>query len=73
MIKQLVLNTYIVAAKHRVSVSYCDKDKSKQGRKLAAVKRNIRRQKSTVVDKTSQYGPPDRQCHFDKGDKTTSR
>ena len=52
------------AARKGVSVSYCDQ--SQDARRSEAAKRNMRRYKATSSDLTTQYGPPDRQCHFEK-------
>ena len=60
-----------MAARRSISISYCDT--SENGRKTAATKRNIRRQKAAEQnkDKGAQNGPPDRQCHFDEKKKGT--
>ena len=56
-----------IADKQGVSVTYCDQ--SQEARKSEATKRNMRRQKTSASDLTSQYRPPDRQCHFENGEK----
>ena len=56
-----------IAAKQGVSVTFCDQ--SQEARKSEATKRNMRRQKSSASDLTSQFGPPDRQCHFENRGK----
>ena len=48
-----------IAAKQRVSVTYCDQ--SQKARKLEAARRNTRRQ-NAAGDLISQNGPPDHQC-----------
>ena len=55
-----------LAASIGVSVSYSDR--SHEARKSAAMKRNtLRTQKHD--DDEAEYGPPDRQCHFEKQSK----
>ena len=56
-----------IAANVGVSVTYCDQ--SQEARKAEAAKRNMRRQSKSSSDLTAQYGPPDRQCHFENGGK----
>lgn len=51
-----------LAAKVEVSVTYCNQ--SQEVRKSEAAKRNMRRKNQSANDLTSQYGPPDRECHF---------
>ena len=56
-----------IAANVGVSVTYCDQ--LQEARKSEATKRNMRRQNKSSSDLTAQYGPPDRQCHFETGGK----
>ena len=51
-----------VAAKEGISVSYAET--SLDARKKQAIKRSICRRNDASYDKVAQYGPPDRQCHF---------
>ena len=53
-----------LAASNNVSLSY--NDRCDEARKSAAKKRNIQRAKKLNSDTTTDHGPPDRQCHFEK-------
>ena len=53
-----------LAASNGVSLPY--NDKSKEARKSEAKKRSVQRAQKTNSDSTTEHGPPDRQCHFEK-------
>ena len=57
-----------IAAMEGTSISYIGKNL--EIRKKQNIKRSIHRQNSPSYDKLAQYGPPDRQCHFEE---STSR
>ena len=52
-----------LAASNNISLSYSDK--SEEARKSAAKKRCAQRAKKHNNDSSTEYGPPDRQCHFE--------
>ena len=55
-----------LAASNGVSLSYNDTFRSEDARKSTAKKRNVQRTQKVNSDSTTEHGPPDGQCHFEK-------
>lgn len=68
MTNQLVLNT----RQQSRALPFLIVTEVKRGEKKAAAKRNARRQNSGN-DKSAEFGPPDKQCHFQIEAGSTSR